>query len=83
MNGTTIRVTNECKHLGNFISNTNLLNNAVNIIKDMKIRTNILMSEFYMLNSLTRRQLFNSQCLSLYGNAVGELLLYHHVHIML
>ena len=67
MNNLAIPVVNECKHLGNVISNKNLINNSINIIKEMNVKTNAIFSEFYMIDNLSRRHLFNSQCISLYS----------------
>ena len=67
MNNELIPIKNECKHLGNEISSKNLINNSVNIVKDMKVKTNVLCSEFHVLNHVSRRLLFNSQCTSIYG----------------
>ena len=67
MNNLAILVVNECKHLGNVISNKNLINNSINIIKDMNVKTNVILSEFYTIDSLSRGHLFNSQCMNLYG----------------
>ena len=68
MNGIDIPVGNEYKHLGNLISTrSNCEQNVNKINQDMNVRTNTILREFSMLNSSSRRFLFNTQCMSLYG----------------
>ena len=68
MNGLNIPVHTKSNHLGNEISSVNLINNIDKMKKDMNSRTNVIMTEFNMLNNSSRRFLFNSQCMSSYGS---------------
>ena len=68
MNNQSTHIVNDCKHLDNVISNKNLMNNTINIMKGLNIIANIILSEFYMIDNLSRRHLFNSKCMSLYGS---------------
>ena len=63
-------VTNE-KHLGHIFSSEyeksmNLIN-LDDVIRDMKVRTNTIVSQFKPISWKSKTTLFNSQCLSLYG----------------
>ena len=67
INGVKIAVEKDYKHLGNHVSTDNQNANIDHLIHDMNTRTNTILREFYMLNSMSRRTIFNSHCLHLYG----------------
>ena len=59
------------KHLGHYFSSTynqtfNLIN-IENVIRDMKVRTNTIVTQFRPISWKSKTIIFNSQCLSLYG----------------
>ncbi len=55
------------KHLGHNISFNGSLVNLEPVIKDMKVRTNVINHQFYSTSWQSEVMLFNSQCMSLYG----------------
>ena len=62
-----VPIVDNFKHLGHNVSNKGNMANFENIIKDVKVKTNILCNEFFMLGHDAKALLFNSQNLSLYG----------------
>ena len=69
MNGQMLNVNDSYKHLGIVLSNScdkNLIN-FDSIINDMKVRCNVLKSEFFNQSYSVKTKLFNSHCMSLYG----------------
>ena len=67
INNEKIQVTNDCKHLGFYMKNSNHLYDIKDTIQNIKIRTNTICNVFQMLDWSCKRQLFKSQCTSLYG----------------
>ena len=67
LNNVEIPVSDSYKHLGNKIFNRNSMFRVDDIITDMKIRSNVLINEFSKLDSESKKVLFKSQCLGLYG----------------
>ena len=67
LNNVEIPVSDSYKHLGNNIFNRNSMFRVDDIITDMKIRSNVLINEFSKLDSESKKVLFKSQCLGLYG----------------
>ena len=67
LNGCEIKNFNEVKHLGFMLNNTRYSYNINNVINDIKIRTNCIITNFRCLDTWSRVSLFNTQCLSLYG----------------
>ena len=67
LNGIKLENVTSYKHLGVEIIKHNTLIDFGPIIKDMKIKCNIIMKEFLSQTTQTRITLFNSHCLSLYG----------------
>ena len=69
--GSKIKTISHEKHLGLVFDSvfTNSLNliNINNVIRDMKVRTNTINSQFKPVSWKSKTVLFNSQCLSLYG----------------
>ena len=68
-----IKVTNVTKekHLGHvfnseYCKSFNLIN-IDDVIRDMKVRTNTIVTQFRPISWKSKTTLFNSQCLSLYG----------------
>ena len=55
------------KHLGHVLSSKGGLVDIDPAIKDIKVRTNVILHNFYATSWQSKVLLFNSQCLSLYG----------------
>ncbi len=66
--GRKIRIVLEEKHLGHVLSSRGSLVNIDSVIKDMKVGTNIIINQFQFTSLTSKIQLFNSQCMSLYGS---------------
>lgn len=66
-----VKNVNKEKHLGHVLSSdycsSNNLIDIDNAIMDMKIRTNVIKTQFKSVSGKARATLFNSQCLALYG----------------
>ena len=61
------------KHLGHLLSTSRKSVDFCDIIRDVKIKTNVILKEFSHLNTWSKVKLFNSQCLSLYGCELWDL----------
>ncbi len=53
--------------MGHIISARGSLINIEPVIKDMKVRTNVITHQFYSTAWQSKVELFNSQCMSFYG----------------
>ena len=73
MFGQRIPLTDTFNHLGHTISNSRNLLNIEGILRDMKNKTNAIFNCFNHLDFNSRRVLFNSQCLSLYGSELFDI----------
>ena len=62
-----IRIVNSCKHLGHTICSNGNIINFDEVIRDMQVKTNIIINEFHCLTYDARAKIFNTQCLTLYG----------------
>ena len=68
MNNSILKISNSYTHLGiNITNNNNQIIDFNNIIRDLKIKCNIIKNEFSKLSYLTKVELFNSHCMSLFG----------------
>ncbi len=67
MYGRNIQNVRSEKHIGHLISARGSLINIEPVIKDMKVRTNVITHQFYSSARESKVMLFNSQCMSLYG----------------
>ena len=65
MNNSKIEVVNEVKHLGFYVNDNRNIYDFNNIIHDMKIKSNVLRSNFSILNHKSKVKLFKSHCLHL------------------
>ena len=65
--GTKVRNVKSEKHLGHVFNYSDNLIDIQTIIKDLKIRTNVILNQFRCLSWQARVTLFISQCSSLYG----------------
>ena len=74
MNGVKIDFKNETKHLGFNVKNEGHLYDFNNIINDMYIRTNAILTNFNILSTNVKVELFNKQCMSLYGCVLWDFL---------
>ena len=73
MNGQKIQVQNQEKYLGFNIRNKGNLYDLKKIITDMKVRTNTILNTFRCLDSTAKVNIFNAQCLYLYGCSLWNL----------
>ncbi len=67
MYGRTIQNIKSEKHLGHLISSRGSLVNLEPVMRDMKVRTNAIIHQFYSTSWQFKVLLFNSHCTSLYG----------------
>lgn len=67
MCGRDIKNVKSGKHLGHIISSRGSLVNFEPVIRDMKVRTNVIINQFCSTSWQSKVVLFNSQCVSLYG----------------
>ena len=67
MNNSKIEVVKEVKHLGFYVNNNRNMYDFDNIIHDMKTKSNVLRSNFSILDFKSKVRLFKSHCLHLYG----------------
>ena len=69
--GKQVKIVNKENHLGHVLSSdychTSNLVNIDNVIRDMKVGTNAIITQFKPVSWNSKVTLFNSQCLSLYG----------------
>ena len=61
------------KHLGNIFQNSNTIINIDSIIKDLHIRSNVIVNRFRPISWQAKVALFKSQCSSLYGCQLWQL----------
>ena len=66
MFGRNIETVQSEKHLGHLLSSNGNLINIEPVIRDMKIRTNVLINNFRSTSSASKVKPFNSQCMALY-----------------
>ena len=71
--GHKIEVVQSEKHLGHTIQTGNNILNIDNIIKDIRIRTNVIINKFRPIAWQAKVTLFLSQCSSLYGSQFWNL----------
>ena len=67
MYGRTIQNVKSEKHLGHLISSRGSLVNLEPVIRDMKVKTNVITHQFYNTSWQSKVLFFNSHCMSLYG----------------
>ncbi len=67
MYGCTIQNTKSEKHLGHLIPYRENLVNLEPVIRELKMRTNVITQQFYSTSWQSTMLLFNSQCMSMYG----------------
>ena len=65
--GQTIRNVKCEKHLGHVFEATHNIINIDSVIKDVKVRTNVILNNFRQISWQAKTKLFLSQCSSLYG----------------
>ena len=65
--GHKIEIVQAEKHLGHVFQNKRNIINMDNIIKDIKVRTNVIINKFKPIAWQAKVTLFQSQCSSLYG----------------
>ena len=64
LNGHFLEISNKVKYLGNYLENSRDILNIDNLITDLKVRSNMIMSNFSYLNTESRTKIFNAQCTS-------------------
>ena len=67
MYGRTIQNIKSEKRLGHLISSRGSLVNLEPVIRDMKVKTNVITHQFYNTSWQSKVLFFNSHCMSLYG----------------
>ena len=65
--GHKIEIVKSEKHLGHTFQTAHNIVNLENVIKDMRIRTNVIVNKFRPVSWQGKVTLFQSQCFSLYG----------------
>ena len=65
--GTKVKNVKSEKHLGHIFSSTNTLIDIQDVIRDIKVRTNVIINQFSCLSWQARVKIFLSQCSALYG----------------
>ena len=74
LNNNKIEYVDQVEHLGNmFINDEHNIISINEIIRDLKVKSNIIKNEFKFLDSNTKIELFNKHCLSLYGCPIWKL----------
>ena len=68
-----IKEVNSVKHLGHTIKNSRNICDVSDIITDIKVRTNVILSQFKHLSLKSKIQIFNSNCMSYYGGCLCSL----------
>ena len=71
LNGKLIPIKSNVKHLGHSIFDNRYLYDLKHTISDIKIRSNIISSNFYFLDTDSRVSIFNANCNSLYGSELS------------
>lgn len=65
--GSRVKVVVNEQHLGHTLSSRGSIIDFSSILNDMKVRTNIIKTQFTAVSHKSKINLFNSQCLHLYG----------------
>ena len=73
LNDLEIPQLNAIKHLGHTLKNNTYIFNNESINCDIKLRSNVIMSNFYYLPSNTKIHLFNTYCNTFYGSQLCSL----------
>ena len=67
ISGHKIEIVDSEKHLGHTFQSAHNIINLENVIKDIKVRTNVILNKFRPVAWQAKVTLFQSQCSSLYG----------------
>jgi hypothetical protein len=67
-----VQVVNEEKHLGNTLFTDIAKRDMIGTVRDLYMRTNILLSDFTHTDSVTLSQLFNTYCMNVYGSQLWD-----------
>ena len=73
LEGSQIKIVNNDEHLGFFMSSGRNFYVFDNVIKDMKVKTNVLKSNFSCLSLDCKVRLFKAHCMHLYGCELWDL----------
>ena len=73
LNDKCVEVVSNLKYLGFDLQNSGDIFNMKKTANEIKVRANIICEEFKNINTDAKIQLFNSQCLSLYGSPLWNI----------
>ena len=73
LNDILVPILNVFNHLGSKISNVGLLHDFDTRINDMKARCNVILREYSGIDVKSRVEIFNRQCIALYGCPLWDL----------
>ena len=73
MNNENIRNVSEVEHLGHTLSDKTDYFDLMPLIKDLKTKTNVILSNFYFLDFNSKIKIFNTNCSSYYGSVLTNL----------
>ena len=77
MQGSSIPLVANDKHLGNIIGKDRLIKSIDNAIKELYVNTNLLLSQFSACNIDVKYRLFKSYCMSVYGSQLWDFSSHH------
>ena len=72
-NNENIKNVSEVKHLGHNLLNKHYLLDLMPLIKDLKTKTNVILSNFHFLDFKSKIKIFNTNCSSFYGSVLTDL----------
>ena len=67
ISGSKIKIVENEKHLGHIFQNLENKINFNNVIRDIKVRTNVIINQFKPISWIAKVKVFLSQCSALYG----------------
>ena len=73
LNNNTIPHVNVAKHLGNYIGNVSNKRNIENACREIKVKTNMIITQFRFCNSYLKSKLFSLYCNVFYGSSLWNL----------
>ena len=73
LNNENIKNVSEVKYLGHNLLNKHYLLDLMSLIKDLKTKTNVILSNFCFLDFKAKIKIFNTNCSSFYGSVLTDL----------
>ena len=67
ISGSKIKIVQNEKHLGHILQNSENKTDFNNVIRDIKVRTNVIINQFKPISWIAKVKVFLSQCSALYG----------------